>query len=124
MRPIASFVLSVTLVLIFTGCSNTNKGKGKDNSIPSCLASQIDSFAKKTAEYPPIQIDEYLYKGKRVFLFTADCCDQFNTVYDENCKAICSPSGGIEGGGDHKCEDFGKEAKLVKMIWSKEGIKK
>ena len=103
-------------------CSNKSGGQGNtavNDSIPACLARQIESFNKKEITNIPIQIDEYMYKGKRAFLFTADCCDQFNTLYNESCEAICSPSGGLEGGGDHKCEDFSKESKLVKQIWKK-----
>ena len=106
---------------IVTGsCNNKSGGQvTRNDSIPACLAQQIESFGKKETTNPPIQVDEYTYKGKRAFLFTADCCDQFNTLYNENCEVICSPSGGFEGGGDHKCEDFSKEAKFVKQIWKK-----
>ncbi len=103
-----------------SSCSNSKKnsqtGQATD-SIPACMRREIIGFGKATNA--PIAIDEYEYKGKKVYLFTADCCDQFNTLYDENCKALCSPSGGLEGSGDHQCPDFSKEAKLVKNIWSK-----
>ncbi len=111
----------VFIVLVLISCNSSSKekqNKSTDNdSIPACLREEIDNIEKKKIEYPPIQIDEYLYNGKRVFLYTADCCDQFNTLYDEQCKSICSPSGGMEGGGDHKCEDFSSTAKHVKLIW-------
>ena len=118
-------LLPLGLFFIMAGsCSNKSGGQGTGNgngndSIPPCLARQIESFSKKGVMEQPIQIDEYTYKGKRTFLFTADCCDQFNTLYSENCEVICAPSGGLEGGGDHKCEDFSKESKLVKLIWKK-----
>jgi hypothetical protein len=83
------------------------------------LRQKINAIEKKTMENPPVQIDEYLYNTKKVYLYTADCCDQFNTLYDELCKSICSPSGGMEGGGDHKCEDFFEKAKHVKLIWKR-----
>ena len=107
--------------IVAMSCNNKSGGQSttRNDSIPACLARQIESFNKKETTNIPIQIDEYTYKGKRSFLFTADCCDQFNTLYDENCNVICSPSGGLEGGGDHKCEDFSKEGKLVKQIWKK-----
>ena len=120
-----SLILSVlTLLIVACSCNNNNTKKSQGNttikdSIPACLAKQIETFKKKETTNPPIQVDEYQYKGKRVFLFTADCCDQFNMLYDENCKAICAPSGGFEGRGDHQCEDFSTDAKFVKLIWKK-----
>ena len=51
------------------------------------------------------------------FLFSSNCCDQYNVAYDENCKAICAPSGGIAGSGDRKCLDFSSTAKFVKLVW-------
>ena len=113
-------LLPLGLIFIWTsGCKSGGQATTGNDSIPACLARQIESFNKKETTNPPIQIDEYTYKGKRSFLFTADCCDQFNTLYNENCEVICSPSGGLEGGGDHKCEDFSKEGKLIKQIWKK-----
>lgn len=88
-----------------------------NDSIPVCVRKFIDSASKETPPTPPVQVDEYLYNGKKVFLFTAPCCDFFNTVYDENCKMICSPTGGITGKGDGKCEDFSAKAKHIKLIW-------
>jgi hypothetical protein len=64
--------------------------------------------------------DEYRYNGKRVFLFSSDCCDQFNQVVDEQCNYICAPSGGITGKGDRKCTDFADKAELVKVVWKDE----
>ncbi len=113
-------VLTLSLLAMAAGCNNKSNQKSKTTSgIPACLASQIETFSKKDAVNPPVQIDEYQYKGQTVYLFTADCCDQFNTVYDSACAVICSPSGGITGSGDGKCPDFSKEAKLVKKIWEK-----
>ena len=87
------------------------------DSIPVCVRKLIDEGNKEIPPNPPQQADEYFYNGKTVFLFTAQCCDQFNTLYDDSCKMICSPSGGITGRGDRKCEDFFKTAKHVKIIW-------
>jgi len=110
-------IFSVAVItLLFFSCSNKN-GNKSNVSIPSCLSQQIALLDKKQTTDPPVQIDEYMYNNKRVFLFTAGCCDQYNTVYDEQCNAICAPSGGLDGKGDHKCENFLKDAKLIKKIW-------
>lgn len=108
--------LIILLVVPFLSVSECGK---KKNTIPSCLEKMITERTKEIPPNPPEQIDEYLYNGKTVYLVTAPCCDQFNVVYDENCKEICAPSGGITGKGDGKCEDFSKTAQYVKLIWKK-----
>ena len=117
--------LLILLVFPFLSASECGKKKKKkekaDNikeavkdSIPVCVRKMID----KTMPIDlPEQVDEYIYNGKTVFLLTAQCCDQFNTLYDDSCKMICSPSGGITGRGDRKCEDFSTTAKHVKILW-------
>nr|WP_262893218.1 hypothetical protein [Dyadobacter subterraneus] len=39
---------------------------------------------------------------------------------DENYNLLCSPDGGITGGGDGKCLDFVKKASNQKLIWNDE----
>ncbi len=122
--------LLILLVFPFLSASECGKKKEKGNvtegdrnatsgndSIPVCVRRLIDSANKEIPPNPPLQVDEYLYNGKKVFLFTAPCCDFFNMVYDDSCKAVCAPSGGITGKGDCKCEDFATTAKFVKLIW-------
>jgi hypothetical protein len=109
------FVALTVLSLSAQNCS-----KNKEAAIPSCIKQKIDEIKTKPKWNPPAQVDEYLYRGKKVFAFSADCCDQYNPVYDENCNYICAPSGGITGKGDRKCEDFSTEAKHVRLVWKDE----
>lgn len=115
--------LLVLLVFPFLSASECGKKTNKTateittDSIPVCVQKIIDERNKEIPPNPPVQIDEYLYNGKTVFLFTAQCCDFYNTLYDDSCKMICSPTGGITGKGDGKCADFLKMAKHVKLIW-------
>ncbi len=89
----------------------------KIDSIPACVQKLIDDGNKEIPSTAPIQIDEYLFKGKKAYLAKAQCCDFFDLLYDENCKEICAPTGGFTGRGDGKCPDFEKEAKFIKTIW-------
>jgi hypothetical protein len=98
----------------------TDNQQNKTDSVPACIRQLIDDGKKATPPATPLQVDEYLFKGKTVYLVTADCCDFFNVVYDDSCKAICAPSGGITGRGDGKCPEFSKDATHVKLIWKKE----
>lgn len=101
-----------------TGSSPGVEEAVKD-SVPACVRKLITDSEQELPPNPPLQIEEYLYKGKKTFLFTADCCDFFNTLYDDSCKMICAPTGGITGKGDWNCPDFAKEATLVKTIWKR-----
>jgi hypothetical protein len=106
------FTASILLLVAAQKCK-----KGSADVLPPCIAKKIDSIKAEPRWNPPAEVHEYQYKGKRVFLFSADCCDQFNTVIDDQCNYICAPSGGITGKGDRKCTDFNAEAKYVKLVW-------
>ncbi|HYC40521.1 MAG TPA: hypothetical protein VEB63_08535 [Chitinophagaceae bacterium] len=90
---------------------------------PSCSKEEMPDCIRRMTEAPatesPQRIDVYEYRGKTVYFVTEDCCDKFNTVYDERCNAICAPSGGITGQGDRKCPDFARDAKFVRVLWEK-----
>jgi hypothetical protein len=86
-------------------------------NIPACVQEKIDLIKNASVWNPPASVYSYVYNNQTVYSFSADCCDQFNTVYDVNCKVICSPSGGITGNGDGKCPDFQKMATNETLIW-------
>ena len=94
------------------------------NNIPTCLQQKIDSIKKLPVWNPPASIEQYDYNGKTVYLMSADCCDFFATALDENCNYVCAPSGGFTGKGDGLCKDFNEKAKLVKLVWKDERVKK
>lgn len=87
------------------------------NGLPQCVQQKIDAIKSEPKWNPPGQVNEYLYKGKTVYLLTSDCCDQYNTVYDTDCNPVCAPSGGLTGAGDRKCADFDSAAKHVRLVW-------
>ena len=55
--------------------------------------------------------------GETVYYAQSECCDMYNTLYDQDGTVICSPDGGFAGGGDGKCPDFFKKAKRGVLIW-------
>lgn len=87
------------------------------SEIPPCLQKQIDEIKTQHVWNPPAQINEYVYKGKTTYLASSDCCDQFQPLYDAECRMICSPGGGFSGHGDGKCPDFEEDAAFVRLIW-------
>jgi hypothetical protein len=82
---------------------------------PDCLKKLI-----RTSTPQPKQISSYLYNGKTVYLVIPDCCDQYISLYDENCNFLCAPSGGFTGKGDGKCSDFYDKATKETLIWKQE----
>ncbi len=88
-------------------------------AIPECILQKIETIKAQQKWNPPGEINEYEFKGKRVYLITAPCCDRYIELVDENCNQICSPSGGFSGKGDMKCPEFSKEAKHVRLVWER-----
>lgn len=97
--------------------SKTCKKNQATNDTPACVQQKIDSIRQVPRWNPPAQVDEYEYNGKRVFVFSSPCCDQYNTAWDGNCGYICAPSGGFTGKGDGKCADFSSVAKHIRLVW-------
>jgi hypothetical protein len=93
------------------------------SSIPACIQAKIDSIKKLPLWNPPAEIHEYEYKGSKVYMLSAPCCDFFTTVVDANCNYICAPSGGFTGQGDRKCPQFIVDAKKLRLIWRDERAK-
>jgi hypothetical protein len=97
-------------------CSKKNAG----SDASSCIQQKIDDIKKQPRWNPPATVNEYMYNGKTVYLFSSDCCDQYNMIYDNLCNYVCAPSGGITGKGDGKCEDFNTSAKHIRLVWKDE----
>ena len=109
----------IALTLISVSTQNCSKKK-EAVDIPVCIQQKIAEIKAQPKWNPPAQVEEYTYKGKRVFLFSSNCCDQYNPLYDEACNYICAPTGGMTGKGDRKCEDFNADAKLLRVVWKDE----
>jgi len=109
----------LALPLLMAGDCQHKKKSGTGNAdIPSCVQQLIDEAKNADPPVTPVRVEEYEYRGKKAYLFTAPCCDLYNILYDENCQRICAPSGGFTGGGDRQCTDFDSTAKKIKLIWS------
>ena len=102
------------LPLIF--CSAFQKKKNKQ-TMPSCISEKIREFKKLEKHLQPQNVYEYLYRGKKVYYVTMPCCDNFNELYDSNCRLLGHPDGGFTGKGDGKLPDFSKEGKAGRMVW-------
>ena len=85
--------------------------------IPVCIQDKIDAISQQPKFNPPATVYRYVYRDNYVYLFTADCCDQYDYVYDRECQVICAPSGGIAGHGDGRCPNFEQVATEKTVIW-------
>jgi hypothetical protein len=112
-----SLVIFVVALCVGSMCNKEKASKHTDSSIPLCIQNKIDEIKKQQKWNPPAEVNEYLFNGKKVYLFSADCCDQFYTLVDSACNYVCAPSGGIAGKGDGKCADFNEKAQLLRLVW-------
>ena len=108
------FILTLIISVVLSGMHCT-----KNNNIdaPSCVLQKIKQIKAQPKWNPPATVSEYDYEGKKVYLFTSDCCDQYIELFDNNCNYICAPSGGIAGQGDRRCPDFYSKATFTRLVW-------
>lgn len=88
-----------------------------DTTIPPCITNMIATLQQQPPQNGPAEIYEYYYNSQRVFHVSSDCCDQYNYLYDANCKLLCAPNGGISGAGDGQCPDFFNIANNKRLVW-------
>lgn len=112
-----TFVLSGFLLLVLWGCEDKNLPDKMPRGIPECIQKKIISIAEHPVWNPPAKVYSYQYKGQTVYYFPPRCCDIPSLLYDENCNFICSPDGGLSGGGDGQCSDFSSTRTGEKLIW-------
>ena len=99
-----------------TGTETAGASKaGTDQA--SCIQQMIAKFSEAEKHVRPSKIYSYLYKGKAVYYVVAPCCDNFNELYDAECKLLGNPDGGFTGRGDGKFPDWEAEKKAEKLIW-------
>jgi uncharacterized protein DUF6970 len=108
-----TFLITITCLIILNSCQK----KSSTGSIPSCIQAKINELKSKPKYDPPAKVIQYEYNGKTVYYITSDCCDQYNMLYEDDCKYICAPDGGITGAGDGKCSDFHTKKTNEKIIW-------
>ena len=107
---------SAILLLLFALQSQTCM-KQTGSKIPACVQDKIEAIQQQPKFNPPATVYRYLFQDKYVYLFSSNCCDQYNYVYDKDCKVICAPSGGMSGQGDGRCSNFSQMTSEGTLIW-------
>ena len=105
------FFLALTIML-FSSCRTPRFAV----PVPKCVENKINDIESKPVQNPPTQVWQWKVDGQTYYYFTAPCCDQFTTLYDESCNKVCSPDGGFTGRGDGKCPDFKTKVEKT-LVW-------
>lgn len=84
--------------------------------IAACVQAMIEIILSEEVWSSPAQVWEWKVDDKTYYYFTADCCDQFNQLFDDSCNYVCAPDGGFTGAGDGLCPDFGDEI-VKQLLW-------
>lgn len=105
------FYSLIFLLTLFSCSKNVLK------TSPSCIVKKINAFKDQPKGNPPQLVVQYTYHGKKVFYIPAQCCDQYSSVYDDNCNLLGHPDGGYTGKGDGTLPGFLDEASNPKTIW-------
>jgi hypothetical protein len=107
----------VVATVLFVFVQQGECKKERPLKVPPCIQSKIEAISQQPKYNPPATVYRYLYAGNYVYLFSSDCCDQYNYLYDKDCKLLCAPSGGIAGKGDGRCSNFSQMASDETLIW-------
>ena len=81
----------------------------------------VDEITHGPLKDRPQKIIEYQYRGERVYMLVAKCCDGYNRVLNFKGESVCSPSGGFSGRGDGECPDFYDQAAASGFRWNDDG---
>ena len=120
-------LLILSLMLFAFGCNASKKTNAADiapegskvvvDSLPVCVKVLIEKMKSEAVTNPPRKIYSYIYLGKKVFYVPAFCCDNFSHLYNDSCRLMGHPDGGITGRGDGKIKDF-RTATEEKLLWA------
>lgn len=65
-----------------------------------------------------IAVYQLVEDGETYYEVELGCCDHFTELYNQNCELICSPRGGISGGGAGDCPEWVYQAER-ELFWEK-----
>lgn len=101
-RP--AFWIPYAAFLLILACDKSAPTEPQSN--PAWLDQLIAQIQSEPVTIPPTAIYRYTYQGETVYFRISRCCDIRSVLYDRNGVVICEPDGGIDGGGDGRCNDF------------------
>jgi uncharacterized protein DUF6970 len=98
----------------YLSCEDT----GPINNVPKCIGSLIEEQSPSCGEDYKIDVDEYHFQNKIVYVFEyADCCcDAQSPVLDSSCDTIGFLHGFV-GNTEINGEDFYDNATFLRRVW-------
>jgi hypothetical protein len=84
---------------------------------PDWVAELVETMQREKVANPPASLWRYSYRGNAVYFVPPRCCDIPSILYDAGGTVICSPDGGIGGGGDGRCPDFFEARSDEALVW-------
>ncbi len=109
----SALVTVLLLPLLASQCQEQPTPECQGRSIQTI----IDELKAKPKANPAAEVWAYTYQNQKVYRVTADCCDQYETLYDACLNVLCAPSGGFGGGGDGRCPQFYQDATDKQLVW-------
>lgn len=113
-------ISAILLLALFASCDKPVSKNDSEASSQrsSCINDVISKIQSEAVRNPPAKVYSYQYNGQLVYFIPQYCCDIPSVLLDADCKVICSPDGGITGGGDGKCKDFFSKRTDEKLFWA------
>lgn len=90
---------------------------------PQWVDQLIEYFKNEPVGEPPHTIWRYIYRGQIVYYVPRQSIEMYSSLYDMNGNELCSPDGGLDEGGDHRCADFFASRTDETLIWKDTRIK-
>lgn len=116
----ATLFLTLFMLSSVPAYSETPPAKSTEitTPLPDWVKQKIAAYEANPERPEAIEIWQMKYKGQDAYLFIANCCDQYNPLYDNSGKIICAPSGGFSGQGNGLCSDALHASPERVRIWS------
>jgi hypothetical protein len=103
---------------VATGLCASGCGPTAGEERPPFVEQLVVRLQAEPKANPPASIWRYRYEGRVVFYVPPSCCDVPSALYDGDGNLVCSPDGGITGGGDGRCSDFFSARTDEQLVWA------
>ncbi len=113
---LSTHALTMMALLYVVVCDRTPSDPAA-NDLPDWLAELILEIEGAPVADPAAAIYSYKYHGRVVFYLSSRCGDIQSQLYNANGIVLCFPDGGLDGGGDGRCDDFIAERENETLIW-------
>lgn len=95
------------LIVLFFFSSCLKSQLETNEKIPRCVKTKIRMLKSKPVQNPSAKV--WFWEDdcdNKYYVFSADCCDQGDELYDDECNYLCAPSGGFSGTGSGDCPSY------------------